>query len=314
MPPAILENEALRLTVLPEAGASVVGLERRLGDAWVAVLRPTPPAAIESLNSSDMASFVLAPYSNRVRDARFSFQEREYRLRPNTADGHTIHGDVRKRPWKVRSLERERVALAFDSRDFADVNFPFPFTVDVAYVLRGEHCDTEIALRNAGDAAMPAGLGFHPYCRRTLLDPEERVELEARVTGAYPELVPTTGPRALLPHEDFSRARPLGDVDLDTCFAGWDGRARITWPGSGVVAEIECDGPLSHLIVYTPPGKPFFAVEPVSNANNGFNLLAAGVSGSGVVTLGAGEELRARFGLSIRPSGAGPRGRRTPSA
>jgi aldose 1-epimerase len=314
MPPAVLENGALRLTVLPEAGASVVGLELRRGDAWLPVMRPTPSAAIESLNSSDMASFVLAPYSNRIRDARFSFQGKEYRLRPNTPDGHTIHGDVRKRPWKVRSVERERIALSFDSRDFADINFPFHFTVDLAYALRGERCDTEIALRNAGDSALPAGVGFHPYFRRTLLDPDEQVQLEARVTGAYPELVPTTPPRPIAPREDFSRSRPLGDVDLDTCFAGWDGRARITWPGSAVVAEIECDAALSHLIVYTPPGKAFFAVEPVSNANNGFNLLAAGIEGSGVAVLGPGEELRARFGLSITPSGAGPRGRRTPSA
>jgi aldose 1-epimerase len=299
MPLATLESEALRLAVLPEAGASVVGLELRLGDAWVPVMRPTPPAAVASLNSSDMSSFVLAPYSNRLRDARFRFQGRDYPLRPNTADGHAIHGDVRKRPWKVRSLERERIALSFDSREFADVNFPFPFTVDLAYALAGESCETEIALRNAGEAAMPAGVGFHPYYPRTLLDPGEQVELEARVTGAYPELVPTTGPRPLAPGEDFSRSRPLGDVDLDTCFAGWDGRARITWPRSRVVAEIECDAALSHLIVFTPPGKPFFAVEPVSNANNGFNLLAAGVAGSGVAVLEPGQELRTRFRLSF---------------
>jgi aldose 1-epimerase len=303
MPLATLATDSLRLTVLPEAGASVVGLELRVGDDWVPVLRPTPPAAIEARNSSDMASFVLAPYSNRIRNARFVFAGAEHCLRPNTPDGHAIHGDVRKRPWGVRSLERDRIALSFDSREFPDINFPFPFAVDLAYSLGGDRFDTEIALRNTGDAAMPAGVGFHPYYRRTLLDPEEAVELEARVTGAYPELVPTTGPRPLEPREDFARMRPIADTDLDSCFAGWDGHARIRWPRSNVIAEIDCDAPFGHLIVFTPHGKPFFAIEPVSHANNGFNLLADGVAGSGVATLERGEELRARFGLRIRCGG-----------
>jgi aldose 1-epimerase len=302
LPLATLETEALRATVLPEAGASIVGLAVRLRDEWVPVMRETPPAALQSLNSSDMASFVLTPYSNRIEDARFTFAGREYRLRPNTPDGHAIHGDVRKRPWRVRSAERDRIALSFDSRDFPDVNFPFPFAVDLDYALAGDRFETEVALLNTGGSPMPAGVGFHPYYRRALLDPGEQVELEARVAAVYPELVPTTGPRPLRAHEDFSRSRPLGDADLDACFAGWDGRARITWPRSGVVAEIECDAPLGHLILFTPPGKRFFAVEPVSNANNGFNLLAAGVEGAGVVVLGPAEELRARYRLRLSRS------------
>lgn len=297
-----LENEVLRFAALPEAGASVVELSLRLGDSWVPVMRPTPAAALDSLNSSEMASFVLAPYSNRLRDARFAFAGREYQLRPNTADGHVIHGDVRKRPWRVVATESARASFAFDSREFADINFPFPFAVDLTYSLERDRLETAVALRNTGDAPMPAGIGFHPYFRRTLVDPEEQVEVEARVGGAYPELVPTSGARPLEPREDFSRSRAIADTDLDTCFAGWDGRARIAWPGTGVRAEIEADAPLRHLILYTPPGKPFFAVEPVSNANNGFNLLSAGVPDSGVEVLEAGAALRTRFRIRISPT------------
>lgn len=302
MPLVTLENDVLRFAALPEAGASVVELSLRHGGAWVPLMRPTPPAALASLSSSDMASFVLAPYSNRLRDARFAFAGRAYQLRPNTADGHVIHGDVRKRPWRVVSTELARASFAFDSREFADINFPFPFTVDLTYALGGDCLETEVELRNTGGAPMPAGIGFHPYFRRTLVDAREEVEIEASVGGAYPELIPTTGPRPLEPHEDFSRSRPIGDTDLDTCFAGWDGRARITWPGTGVRAEIDADVPLRHLILYTPPGRPFFAVEPVSNANNGFNLLAAGVPDSGVEVLEAGAALRTRFRIRISPT------------
>lgn len=300
MPLVVLESETLRLAILPEAGASVVELSLRQADVWLPVLRPTPPTALESRNSSEMASFLLVPYSNRLRDARFVFEGREYRLHPNTADGHAIHGDVRKRPWRVVGTEQSSATFAFDSRDFADINFPFPFAVDLRYALDGARLTTEVELHNTGEGSMPAGVGFHPYFRRTLLDAAERVEIEARVSGAYPELVPTTGPRALEPREDFSRSRAIDDTDLDTCFAGWDGHARIHWPNSGIRAEIEACDPLRHLILYTPAGKPFFAVEPVSNANNGFNLLARGVPGSGAAVLAPGDTLCARFDLAIR--------------
>lgn len=301
MPLVTLENDRLRLSVLPEAGASIAELSSRIDGAWTQIMRPTPPEAIESRNSSDMASFVLAPYSNRLRDGRFVFEGREYVLRPNTADGHTIHGDVRKRRWQVVATEPEHARFAFESRSFSDLNFPFPFDVDLTFALAADRLETQAILRNTGDAPMPAGIGFHPYFRRSL-GPEgeaEAVEIEARVGGAYPELLPKTAARPIEPREDFSRSRPIGDTDLDTCFAGWDGRARITWPRSGVVAEIDADAPLRHLILYTPPGKPFFAVEPVTNANDGFNLFAKGIPDSGVEVIGPGETLSVRFRIRI---------------
>jgi aldose 1-epimerase len=95
--------------------------------------------------------------------------------------------------------------------------------------------------------------------------------------------------------------REIADTDLDSCFAGWDGRARIRWPRSNVIAEIDCDAPFRHLIVFTPREKPFFAIEPVSHANNGFNLL------DGVADRGSRPSrrrgARARFGLRIRCGG-----------
>jgi len=106
----------------------------------------------------------------------------------------------------------------------------------------------------------------------------------------------------LLPEQDFSKLRPL-DLVLDHCFAGWDGRAEIRWPESRVRVVMEASAPLRHVIVYSPEGEPFFAIEPVSHANDGFNLFASGQPGSGVVVLRAGESLEGSFSLCIEDSG-----------
>ena len=99
-------------------------------------------------------------------------------------------------------------------------------------------------------------------------------------------------------YQNFSKQRPL-DVELDHCFAGWDRQALIEWPGTGISARFEAETTMEHVIVYSPPGKEFFALEPVTNANDGFNLYANGDENCGVVVLKPGESLTAGFRMQI---------------
>lgn len=290
----VLENDRLRLGIEPAVGGSVVGWEARVDGAWTALLRPSPkPLA----RSSDASSFTLAPYSNRVRDGVFGFEGVTYRLQH--PEKHAIHGDVRDRPWRVVTASREEARLELRSADFADFNFPFPIVCSARFALEGADLTMSLRVENAGSERMPAGCGFHPYFRRSL-GAAETPELEMRVAGVYPGTTPLPegAPVPLAPGQDFSCRSPLPE-GLDHCFAGWDGRARIRWPASGVAVEVAAAPPLSHLVLYTPPGEPFFALEPVTNANDGFNLLTAGVPGTGVLILAPGEALDARVRLRV---------------
>lgn len=299
----ILETDALRLEIHPEAGASIAGFGIRHGESVVPLMRATPAEAIAAANSSEMASFVLAPFSNRLRDAAFRFGGRTWQLKPNFEGGYAIHGCVRKRPWEVVTQDATQITLHFDSRRFADLDFPFPFSVDLTYRLHDTTLEASLRLRNEGEGAMPAGAGFHPYYERALFDPGENVELRMRVAATWEGLCPETAARPLHADEDFSERRSLPREGFDTCFAGWDGNAELFWPRSQVRAEIECDAPLRQVILFTPPDKSFFALEPVSNANNGFNLLADGIADNGVVVLESGEEMAATFRVRVHLPG-----------
>ena len=186
----IIESDELRLEVSPEAGASIVSLGLAVENQWVPILRPTPPAALANLKTSDMACFVLAPFSNRIRDARFRFRGEEFQLRPNFPDGTAIHGDVRKRPWDLVEKKPDSLTLLIDSARFKDTNYPFPFQVRLHYGLSTNTLNATIELTNSGKEPMPAGFGFHPYFQRTLTDPSEKVQLRARVEGVYPGETP----------------------------------------------------------------------------------------------------------------------------
>ena len=67
-------------------------------------------------------------------------------------------------------------------------------------------------------------------------------------------------------------------------FTGWTRRARISWPEHGRQLDIEAEAPLDFLVLYTPPGEPFFCAEPVSNITDAFNRADdAGINTGGIV-------------------------------
>ena len=290
-----LNNGIIRLQVVPEIGGAIVDFSVKKAEQWIPIMRPGEMPLSKSSNAS---CFVLIPYSNRLRDGRFSFQGKDYQLRD--AEKHAIHGDVRDRSLQVVEHTENRIVMAFNSTEVPDINFPFPFSTTLTYSLEGSTLWSEIKLTNLGQEVMPGGCGFHPYFNRRVSGSTGEVELQINVKGVYPGETPLpTGPAVpISAAQDFHTQRPL-DVVLDHCFAGWDRQAIIEWPGSGIKARFQADPGLEHIIVYSPEGESFFAVEPVTNANDGFNLLARGDKNCGVVILKPGESLKARFAITI---------------
>lgn len=312
-----IENASLRVKVLPDPGASIASFEGKRANEWLSLMRLTPPEVLEAPRSGMLASFNLVPWSNRVVGAGFEFDGTHYALRPNTSQGFAIHGDVRERPWNVSESTETTITCTLDSRDFPDFNFPFPLHSSIRHELKGNNFATTLTVKNAGVQPMPVGFGFHPYFNRGIVNADDdEAQLELHVKGVYPPLpgmtaspVPmsrvslsvgaTTGMVDVPPSMDFSSLAPVGTRDIDHCFGGWDGQAFISYPKAGVRLDFKCDAVFGHVIVFTPPGKPFFAVEPVTHTNDGFNLYARGVSGNGIRVLQPRESLSGTFNISV---------------
>lgn len=299
----ILQNNLLRLTVAPELGASVVGLELYQQGFWLPVLRPTSPAALVQRHSPDTSSYILAPYSNRIRDGRFRFAGKTYPLRPNWPDGQqTLHGEVHGRPWTAQRFEEHILQCSIDARDFPDINFPFPFAAGVEYRLLEDGLEVYTALQNVGTEPMPAGFGHHPYFMRYLGKSSEAL-LSFRAAGVYltdATCIPTRPAEAIPPQFDFAKPRPLGTTSLDHVFADWTGVLHLHWPGSGWRMELRADPLYSHLVVFTAPDGSV-ALEPVSHATDGFNLLAQGWPDTGVRVLQPGDSISGKLHLILAP-------------
>jgi aldose 1-epimerase len=302
MPTITLENDLLRVYLDPDQGTSIKALYVRQGDNWL----PLMPDVREGHSRLDAASFLMIPYSNRIENGTFAFQGQRYQL--EHGDRHSIHGDVRTRPWQVAGNMTTRTGTSactcsLDSTHHENVNWPWPFEAQAEYSLEDNTFSSRLALWNRGETAMPAGFGWHPYFSRTLSREGEPVYLRFKVAGVYPDAndnrIPSGPAQALTAEQDYSAEKALDpDQFWDACFQGYDGNGHIAWPESGVRLTFACTPECQHLIVYNPPF-PVFAVEPVTNANNGVNLHAAGWPNSGVVVLAPGERLTAQFDLQV---------------
>ncbi len=301
-----LELDTIRLRVNPHIGASVTALEiRDPRGRWAPVLRTMPE---NSGDPADAASFVMAPWTNRIRDARFRFAGREHALIPNHADATAIHGLARDLPWAIADRSPITARFVLDTRrlDPIPAGLPYHFGCVQRFEIGPRSLDIDLSVTNLNDRPIPVGCGHHPYIHRHLFSDADELRVGLDVSGRYPA-------RGCIPTGDamddgvcraLRAGGPIGNPGLDDVFAGFGGEAVFDWAASNVRMTMRCDEALGHVVIYTPrmgdgsPGE-FVCVEPATMVNDGFNRMEAGHAGTGVVVLGPDQTMRTRTKLAF---------------
>ena len=274
----LLEAGGWAAEIAPEDGGGLRALRFRGRD----ILAPVPPG--ERLGGP-WGAFWMIPWANRLDGGRLG----PHRLPVNRAqDGTAIHGLSRDRPWQVAAQTAGGVVLTQDV-----AAGPYRYAARLETRIEGDGLALDLSLTNAGDAPMPFGAGWHPWFVRP---PGTRLAFRAthRCTHDARCL-----PVAAAPSEglDGDEAAFLG---LDTHFAGWDGRARIAWPG--LALEIAATGALAtNLQVYAPPDRAVLCVEPSSHLPDAPNRPDLAPLGP-LRVLAPGEALAGRIALRAESS------------
>ena len=266
-------------TLLPEDGGGLAALRFRGRD----VLVPAPDGA---RLGGPFGAFWMIPWANRMDGGRIG----PHRVPVNRPEDDTaIHGLSRDLPWQVESAGPGWAVLV---QHVAAGPYRYAARLSVGAGPSGFGMALEVA--NAGVTAMPFGIGWHPWFPRT-----EGVWLAFRAARRLAH-----DPRGLPLAAEACDGIAGGEqtlLCLDTHFTGWDGLARIAWPGLDLA--MTATGALAAgLQVYAPPGPAVLCVEPSSHLPDAPNRPAA-LAGLGPMrVLGTGEILTGRIDLVAKCS------------
>ncbi|MDQ4144630.1 MAG: aldose 1-epimerase [Actinomycetota bacterium] len=278
----------LTLEVAPALGSSITRFAYERAGGALDLLRPAPVTDLSKVPPTDTACFPLVPFSNRIRNGKFTFQGREVELSPNfPPEPHAIHGQGWHSSWEVAEHSDTSVRTFYE-HEAAD--WPWSYRAEQHYVLTPDALEVTISIANTSNEAMPAAVGLHPYFVRT---PRSRLATSVEKVWLSDDDYMPTELVEVPDNWDLTDLNP-DNVSLDHNFAGWSRRAVIEWADRGARLSLTASEPLDFLVVFTPPEEAFFCVEPVSNALDAFNLTSQGRDDVGGSILESGETLSAK--------------------
>ncbi len=278
-----LKSGAAVLRLLPEVGGAVASWTQ----SGIDILHRVSDPKLIAQHGQPVGAYPLIPFSNRVGYGRFSFGGESFQLAPNFAgEPNTIHGNAWERAWTVREAAASGAVLVLDHQGPA-AQWPFTYRVSLTTSLSASLGETELAIairfENTDARAQPVGFGVHPFFPN-----DGQAELRFDATSVW-KTDANSLPETRLPVQgdwSFAATRRVQNTDLDNGYAGWSGEAVLLWPEQRRGIRITASDLFAHLVVFSPPGKPYFAVEPASNMSNAVNHLALADNGLRVVPAG----------------------------
>jgi aldose 1-epimerase len=267
-------DAALEARIAPEAGANLFSL--KVGGEELL----HQPEKLADLKLNRSGTPILFPTPNRVRDAKLTFEGREFTFEANNQKNF-IHGFVRKRPWQAKPPRASKTgATAELSIDWNEAQpewqrFPLAHRLTVTYTLGKDGVRIQYDVENLGKDRLPYGFGLHPWFRV----PSERKDVFIQVPAAQrmeaQEMLPTG--RLLdvagTPY-DLRKPKSIDGLAIDDVYFGMaPGKvAAFELRDKGLRMTLGASKEFTHLVVFTPQDRPVFCLENQTSSTDAHNL------------------------------------------
>ena len=208
----------------------------------------------------------LFPIVGALNRGEYRLGERTYRL--------PKHGFARVSTFEPVEQSGDRATLRLRASEDTRAQYPFDFTLDIAFAVEGAALRIEASVANGGGEPMPMSFGFHPALRWPLPCGAPR---EAHVVEfAEPETSPTfrwdaAGLVTPLAHPNPVGGRTLHPTDAlfaeDAVFFPAPA-SRSLWYGAPGTPGVRLDWQVPELGIWTKPGAHFVCIEPWQGHND----------------------------------------------
>lgn len=285
----------LRVTVAPEAGGRIAAFWRERGDgSRDDILVPMGAEEFEPLAWPKAGLYPLAPWSNRIADARFSAAGHTIVLPPHPACApDALHGFSHTLSWSLADRGAASLAMRF-VHDGAGHEWPWSFEADQILRLDPIGLTIDMSIQNRSNEPMPAGFGAHPFFAASAGDEASFSAGAAWGTDANGR---ATGRRTLSAGERRIRLA-AGSDGFTAHFSDWGGIAALK-RGDGSRIILQASGEFNHLVAHAPANAGYVCLEPVSHVVDAFNLAARDIADTGMILLEPDEKRSATVRISL---------------
>lgn len=253
---SVVESDEVVATVLPDTGARLHALEV----FGVNLLRTPPDPSLHIRDPLHWGAYHMAPWCNRIATGSVTGYARPVDLRPNFPGGYAIHGQLLRVPWTPMPDGALSVAGGGD-------RWPWTYRASVRLAANGPTLRVDYRLENTSDAAMPGGIGLHPWFKRPLLVrvPARQVFPDNTVCDDLPQ--PVEGALDL-------RAATALPADIDATWTDLDTPAiELAWPQDRIAATMTIRARQAVVVGANPTRLDATAVEPQTHAPHGLERL-----------------------------------------
>jgi aldose 1-epimerase len=250
------------------------------------------------------AGQILAPWPNRIRDGKYTFEEQSYQL-PLTepARHNAIHGLANWARWTPVEQAADAITLQYELP--AQVGYPWWLTLRTRWQISAEGLRCEQEVVNNSPTNAPWGYSVHPYLQLPGVAVDDillHVPGKTRIQ-ADGRLLPIGSASVAGTEYDFTQPRKIGDLVLDTTFADIEHDAAgltevsIADPGSPAKVVVWADEKFKYWQIFsgdTLHGERFrrsVAIEPMTCPPDAFR------TGRDLIVLAPGEPWTASWGI-----------------
>lgn len=304
------EHFGSRARILPGVGFNCFSLQIPVNGEIVEALEAEPGFEMGDKRGTRSGIPWLFPFPNRIEKGRYTWKGKNYQLPVSDAFGNAIHGFVMDRPWRVVGADSQSAVaefqLSIDSPDRLEL-WPSDFLLEVRYTLREACLRADVRIVNAGDQALPWGLGTHPYFKTPLGSQSQMgqclVQVPAATTWELNDCLPTGRVLPVDSSKDLRQGAELEGLKLDDVLTGIEttGRTVVTSlfdPAAGIMVTQITDSIFRECVVFTPPNRPCVCIEPYTCVTNAINLEPQGID-AGWRVLPVGGEFRTWFEIHV---------------
>jgi aldose 1-epimerase len=242
---------------------------------------------------------ILFPFPGRLRDARFTFEDKVYQLPCNdSTKQHAIHGFTPRNPWRAivwnggddSAFVTGQFTLKKDLPSALSF-WPADFNLNVTYRLFRNRLRVDASVENLGPGRLPFGLGYHPYFHLPGShdsDINEHV-LQANVAQVWlaDNNLPTGSSKEVFGDIDFRNPKQIRATELDYVFTGVHKQSReagslieiakLSHPQAKGRVRFLADAAFRELVLFTPSHRQAIAIEPYTCSADAANLAARGI-------------------------------------